>query len=125
MANHRVDPRGTAGINPTGPRGSTPRLALFDTDKQAHRPVKRPNRECEDLFAFLDPPGLAFGNNAAERRERPAVITRRHSCGSRSQRGADGQGVPVSLFRTSGQRNHDPASTICSAFTTRLTAPQL
>ena len=52
---------------------------LIDTpreDEQAKRLVKRLRRHCEDLFTFLDQPGVPFDNNHAERMIRPAVIIR-------------------------------------------------
>jgi hypothetical protein len=43
-------------------------------DKQAKRLVKRLRRHRNDLFTFLDKPGVPFDNNLAERAVRPAVM---------------------------------------------------
>jgi hypothetical protein len=105
------------------------RLALLiDTpweDKQAKRLVKRLRRHCEDLFTFLDQPGVPFDNNHAERIIRPAAIIRKNSYGNRSQRGADCQAVLMSVFRTLKQRGHDPVTTIYMAIATYLKTGQL
>ena len=71
-------------------------------DKQAKRLIKRLRRHRDDLFTFLDQPGVPFDNNHAERIIRPAVIIRKNSYGNRSQRGADCQAVLMSVFRTLG-----------------------
>ena len=100
-------------------------------DKQAKRLVKRLRRHCEDLFTFLDQPGVPFDNNHAEHIIRPAVIIRpffnykRGSYGNRSQRGADCQAVLMSVFRTLKQRRHDPITTVCNAIATYLKTGQL
>jgi transposase len=105
------------------------RLAdLIDTpweDKQAKRLVKRLRRHREDLFTFLDQPGVPFDNNHAERIIRPAVIIRKNSYGNRSQRGADCQAVLMSVFRTLKQRGHDPITTIYNALATYMKTSQL
>ena len=84
-------------------------------DAQAKRLIKRLRRHRDDLFTFLDQPGVPFDNNHAERIIRPAVIIRKNSYGNRSQRGADCQAVLMSVFRTLKQRGHDPITTIYNA----------
>ncbi|MFQ5927952.1 MAG: IS66 family transposase, partial [Terriglobia bacterium] len=105
------------------------RLAeLIDTpweDEQARRLVKRLRRHRQDLFTFLDQPGVPFDNNHSERMIRPAVIIRKNSYGNRSERGADCQAVLMSVFRTLKQRGHDPITTICNAIATYLKTGQL
>ena len=101
---------------------------LIDTpweDAHAKRLVKRFRRHRNDLFTFLDQPGVPFDNNTAERAIRPAVIIRKNSYGNRSQRGADCQAVLMSVFRTLKQRGHDPIRTIIDALATYLTTGQL
>jgi transposase len=91
---------------------------LIDTDwndPQAKRLIKRFRRHQNDLFTFLDQPGVPFDNNSAERAIRPAVILRKNSYGNRSERGADCQAVLMSVFRTLKQRGHDPIATIQKA----------
>ncbi len=94
-------------------------------DKQAKRLIKRLRRHREDLFTFLDQPGVPFDNNHAERIIRPAVIIRKNSYGNRSQQGADCQAVLMSVFRTLKQRGHDPVTTSCNASATYLKTEQL
>jgi len=77
------------------------------------------------LFTFLDQPGAAFDNNAAERAIRPAVIIRKNSYGNRSQQCADCQSVLMSIFRTLKQRGHDPIQAVVSALAEYLTTGQL
>jgi len=101
---------------------------LIDTPWEgahAKRLVKRLRRHQNDLFTFLDQPGVPFDNNAGERAIRPAVIIRKNSSGNRSHRGADCQDVLMSVFRTRKQRGHDPVRTVIDALTTYLTTGQL
>jgi transposase len=101
---------------------------LIDTswkDAHAKRLVKRLRRHRNDLFTFVDQPGVPFDNNAAERAIRPAVIIRKNSYGNRSERGADCQAVLMSIFRTLKQRGHHPIQTIVAALATYLTTGQL
>jgi hypothetical protein len=101
---------------------------LIDTawdDSHAQRLVKRLRRHQDDLFTFLDQPGVPFDNNHAERSIRPAVILRKNSYGNRSDRGADCQAVLMSVFRTLKQRGHDPIQTIIHAIEHYLLTKQL
>ena len=104
--------------------GPADRIAV-GRHKQAKRLVKRLRRHCEDLFTFLNQPGVPFGNNHAKRIIRPLFIFDGGSYGNRSQRGADCQAVLMSVFRTLKQRGHDPVSTICNAIATYLKTRQL
>ncbi len=105
------------------------RLAqLIDADWQhtdARRLIKRLRRHQNDLFTFLDFPGVPFDNNHAERAIRPAVIMRKNSYSNRSPRGADTQAVLMSVYRTLKQRGHHPIQTIIKAIKTYLTTGQL
>jgi transposase len=101
---------------------------LIDTDwkdGQARRLIKRLRRHQDDLFTFLDQPGVPFDNNHAERSIRPAVIIRKNSYGNRSEQGADCQAVLMSIFRTLKQRGHDPIRTIIDAIRVYLETGQL
>ena len=89
-------------------------------DKQARPLVNRAGRHREDLFTFLDQPGVPFDHNHAERMIRPAVIIRKNSYGNRSQRGADCQAVLMSVLRTLKQRGHDHITTIYNPLATYL-----
>lgn len=95
------------------------------SDGQAKRLLKRFRRHRNDLFTFLDQPGVPFDNNHAERAIRPAVILRKNSYGNRSKNGADVQAVLMSIFRTLKQRGHNPIPTICHAIATYLTTNKL
>jgi transposase len=94
-------------------------------DAQAKRLVKRLRRHRNDLFTFLDQPGVPFDNNLAERAIRPAVIIRKNCYGNRSLAGADIQAVLMSIYRTLRQRGHNPLQTITQALATYLETQQL
>lgn len=100
-------------------------LATDWNDVHAKRLLKRLRRHQNDLFTFLDQPGVPFDNNHAERTIRPAVIIRKNSYGNRSDQGADCQAVLMSIFQTLKQRGHDPIRTTIDAVTTYLTTGQL
>ncbi len=94
-------------------------------DLHAKRLIKRFRRHQNDLFTFLDQPGVPFDNNHAERCIRPAVILRKNSYGNRSDRGADCQAVLMTIFRTLKQRGHDPIRTVVTALEQFLLTKQL
>ena len=94
-------------------------------DSHAKRLVKRLRRHRNDLFTFLDQPGVPFDNNLAERSIRPAVIIRKNSYGNRSDKGADVQAILMSIFFTLKKRGHNPVNTIYDALTTYLKTGQL
>jgi len=93
--------------------------------KDARRLVKRLRRHRDELFTFLDVPGVPFDNNHAERAIRPAVIIRKNSYANRSDRGADTQAVLMTIYRTLKQRGHHPLSILVQAIHTYLTTGQL
>lgn len=94
-------------------------------DSQAKRLIKRLRRHRNDVFTFLDHPGVPFENNLAERAIRPAVIIRKNSYGNRSDQGADVQAILMSVFFTLKKRGHNPVNTIFQALTTYLKTGQL
>jgi len=94
-------------------------------DAQAKRLIKRLRRHRNDLFTFLDQPGVPFDNNLAERAIRPAVIIRKNSYGNRSDQGADAQAILMSIFFTLKKRGHNPVNTIYDALTTYLKTGEL
>jgi hypothetical protein len=59
------------------------------------------------LFTFLDDPALEATNNRAERSLRPAVITRKLSCGNKTPRGKQTWQILSSLATTCHQRGQD------------------
>lgn len=93
--------------------------------KDARRLVKRLRRHRDDLFTFLDQPGVPFDNNHAERSIRPAVIIRKNSYGNRSDSGADLQATLMSIFFTLKKRGHNPILVIQDALATYLKTGQL
>jgi hypothetical protein len=100
-------------------------LATAWADRQARRLIKRLRRHRDELFTFLDKPGVPFDNNLAERAVRPAVIIRKNSYANRSQQGADLQAVLMTIYRTLKQRGHNPLQTITSALRTCVTTGTL
>ena len=92
---------------------------------QARRQIKRLRRHRNDLFTFLDQPGVPFDNNLAERSIRPAVIIRKNSNGNRSEKGANMQAVLMSIFFTLKKRGYNPVLVIHQALTTYLKTGQL
>lgn len=95
------------------------------TSLEARRLIKRLRRHQNDLFTFLDQPGVPFENNLAERAIRPAVIIRKNSYGNRSEQGADTQAILMSIFRTLKQRQLDPLDTVIDAVRNYLTTGRL
>jgi transposase len=100
-------------------------IATAWKDAQARRLVKRLRRHRDELFTFLDKPGVPFDNNLAERAVRPAVIIRKNSYANRSQQGADVQAVLMTIYRTLKQRGHNPLQAITQALRTYVTTGTL
>ena len=73
---------------------------------------KRLDRHSNEIFTFLDYPGVTADNNHAERRIRPAVVSRKTSYGNRSKQGADVQAMLMSIFRTLELRGYEPVNTL-------------
>lgn len=94
-------------------------------DPQARRLIKRLRRHQDELFTFLDQPGVPFDNNLAERAIRPAVILRKNSYGNRSHQGAHMQAVFMSVFFTLKKRGHNPVKTVQEALTAYLQTGQM
>ena len=60
------------------------------------------------LFTFLHDDAVEATNWPGEQAMRPAVVNRKTSGGSRSDRGANAQGILTSLFRTARQQGREP-----------------
>ena len=90
-----------------------------------HRLGKRLSKYRDQLFTFLDTPGVPPDNNHAERQIRPAVIMRKNQLCNRSERGADTQATLMSVYRTLKLRGRDPTKTIAEALKQLLTTGQL
>jgi transposase-like protein len=84
-------------------------------DADASRLGNRISKYRDQLFTFLDTPGVPADNNHGERQIRPAVIIRKNSLCNRSDGGAHTQAVLMSVYRTLRLRGHDPTKTIADA----------
>ncbi len=89
-------------------------------DSDASRLGSRICKYRDQLFTFLDTPGVPADNNHAERQIRPAVIIRKNSLCNRSEEGAATQAVLMSVYRTLKMRGLDPTRTIAGALRTFL-----
>jgi transposase len=97
-------------------------------DADASRLAHRISKYRDQLFTFLDTPGVPPDNNHAERQIRPAVIIRKNSLCNRSEQGAATQAILMSIFRTLKMRGMDATPTIAQALQTLLrtgTLPRL
>lgn len=81
-------------------------------EPNAKRLAHRMSKHRKALTAFLWDKDLEGTNNIAERAIRPAVVARKISGGSRSDKGADAFAVVASLLRTAGQQGQDILATI-------------
>ena len=82
---------------------STPR----PPDKQGQQEKKVRNRlrkQQDHLFTFLDHHAVDATNNLAERQLRPAVISRKLSCGNKTPNGANTWAILASLAATAQQQ---------------------
>jgi len=73
-------------------------------DAEADRLAGRLRKYQDRLTVFLHDPAVAGTNNAAERALRPAVVMRKITGGSRSERGAQAWAVLASVMRTMQQQ---------------------
>ena len=65
---------------------------------------QRLHKQRDHLFTFLDYPAVDATNNQAERQLRPAVISRKLSCGNKTEQGANTWAILASLAATNAQR---------------------
>jgi len=96
---------------------------LADTaylDGDAARLGHRISKYRDQLFTFLDTPGVPPDNNHAERQIRPAVIIRKNSLCNRSDQGAATQAILMSVYRTLKLRGLDATKTIAGALRAML-----
>ena len=80
----------------------------------------RLSKQADHLFTFLRIPEVEATNNRAERSLRPAVITRKISCGNKTRKGADTWQVLASLNATALQKGADFNQAIADAIKQRL-----
>jgi len=91
------------------------KLASADYEEaNARRIARRLRRHQKELTAFLHEKNLDGTNNAAERAIRPAVVARKISGGSRSEKGAQAWATLASLLRTANQQGKNILETIKS-----------
>jgi transposase len=89
-------------------------------DADAVRLANRISKYRDQLFTFLDTPGVPPDNNHGERQIRPAVIIRKNSLCNRSEQGAATQAILMSVYRTLKLRGIDPTTAIAMALRTLL-----
>jgi transposase len=89
-------------------------------DADTRRLAQRISKYRDQLFTFLDTPGVPPDNNHGERQIRPAVIIRKNSLCNRSEQGAATQAVLMSIYRTLKLRGLDATRTIADALRTFL-----
>ncbi len=77
------------------------------TDEPTEKVLNRLRKRKASLLTCLEVEGVDTTNNLAERQLRPAVITRKLSCGHKSRRGADAWQTLASLAATADQRGED------------------
>jgi hypothetical protein len=87
-----------------------PRYAEHEEERIANRFRRRR----EHIFTFLHQPEVAATNNLAERQLRPAVITRKLSCGNKTDPGARTWEVLGSLAATCRQRGESFVAFVAS-----------
>jgi hypothetical protein len=111
----------TATNAQSSPASVDPHEARRELDRRlekllAGHPTHAPNRrllahltnERENLFTFLDTPGVQATNWRAEQAIRPAVVNRKNWGGNRTRHGADTQQILMSVIRTARQQHTDP-----------------
>lgn len=77
--------------------------------------ANRLRKQQDHLFTFLDHEAVEATNNLAERQLRPAVISRKLSCGNKTERGARTWEILASLAATYAQRRDSFLDLIASA----------
>lgn len=94
---------------------------LYPDPHKSHltRLAKRLNRHQDELFTFLDYPGIPYHNNFAERMIRPSVLLRKITFGLRSNNGILNHSVLMSVLQTSRLNAKDSIKLIKHAFTSR------
>jgi hypothetical protein len=84
-------------------------------DQDVKRLIKRFKRHKDQLFTFLEHPGVSPYNNHAEQQMRKAVLCRRVSQQNRSEQGAKTQAILMTLFRTAELQKQNPVETVLAA----------
>jgi transposase len=124
-------PTGTkAGLPATLTAGRAALQARLDKLLEGN-PTHDPNRkllkhlqnERENLFTFLDTPGVQATNWRAEQAIRPAVVNRKQWGGNRTWHGADTAQVLMSVIRTARQQNTDPVALLADLLHDPMSGP--
>jgi hypothetical protein len=84
--------------------------------------IRTPGKSC---FSSQNRQLLPSSNNKAEREIRPAVLMRKASYGSASDKGAETRSILMSIYRTLKQRGLDPLKETETALRQFMTAGQL
>jgi transposase len=79
--------------------------------------AERIDKHLDELFTFVQYPGCPSGNNAAERAIRPAVIARKISGGTRSEKGSQTRTTLMSVFGTWQLQGRDLLATCTNLLT--------
>ena len=95
------------------------------SNPHAARLAKRLYKYGEELLTFVEFEGVPSSNNQAEREVRPAVLMRKVSYGSQSERGAATRGILMTVCRTLRNRSLDPLQAILDALRTYATTGTL
>lgn len=95
------------------------------SNPHAARLAKRLSKYGAELLTFVEFEGVPPSNNHAEREVRPAVLMRKASHGSQSERGAATRGVLMSVCRTLKNRGLDPLQAILDALRSYATTGEL
>lgn len=82
----------------------SPRVGDHPQAVQEEKIRMRLYKQKDHLLTFLDYPKVEATNNLAERQLRPAVISRKLSCGNKTDRGATTWAILASLAATCEQR---------------------
>jgi hypothetical protein len=94
-------------------------------DRHAQRLIKRLKRHRNELFTFLEYPGVSPYNHDAEQQMRNPVLTRKVSQQNRSKDGAKTQAILMTLFRSAQLQDHNPVEIILSITKRTLQARSL
>ncbi|HEY9817200.1 MAG TPA: IS66 family transposase [Candidatus Obscuribacterales bacterium] len=92
--------------------------------QQEEKIRQRLSKQRDHLFTFLDSPAVEATNNRAERQLRPAVISRKVSCGNKTQAGARTWEILASLAATAQQRGESFVNLVADAMTFNSSSQQ-
>jgi len=117
-----LPPRQFAATRGRLERSADQLLAQAGLDPHEQSVANRLRKQRDHLFTFLDHDAVDATNNLAERQLRPAVISRKVSCGNRTDRGARTWEILASLAATCSQCGESFRHLIAN--TARLPPPQ-